>query len=91
MGGQYVTAASKVAIVGWLLCATVNRSPVGWFTQMVLYDDCYALCLPCLSLGRRTRLYLHAVCTGNFLLSAEDANRVKGRYQVYFPLVGGLE
>ena len=27
---------------------------------------------------------------GNFLSSAEDANRVKGCYQVCFPSVGGL-
>ena len=45
MGGQYATAASKVTIVGWLLCEAVNGSPVGSFAQMVLYDDCYALCL----------------------------------------------
>ena len=49
MGGQYVTALPKVAIVGWLLCEAVSWSPVGWFTQMVLYNDCYALCLPLVS------------------------------------------
>ena len=37
------------------------------------------------------RLYLHAVRPGNFLSSAEDANRVRGCYQVCFPSVGGLE
>ena len=52
MGGQYVTVASKITIVAWLLCEAVSWSPVRWFTQMVLYDDCYALCLPWISLGR---------------------------------------
>ena len=33
------------------------------------------------------RLYLHAVRPKNFLLSAEDANRVKECYQVCFPSV----
>ena len=37
------------------------------------------------------RLYLHAMRPGNFLSSAEDANRVRGCYQVCFPSVGGLE
>ena len=37
------------------------------------------------------RLYLHAVRPGNFLSSAEDANRVSGCFQVCFPSVGGLE
>ena len=51
MGAQYVTAALKVTIVGWLLCEMVSWSPVGWFTQVVLYDYCYALCLSWVSLG----------------------------------------
>ena len=37
------------------------------------------------------RLYLHAVRPRNFLSSAEDANRVRGCYQVCFPSVGRLE
>ena len=36
------------------------------------------------------RLYLHMVRPENFLSSAEDANRVRGCYQVCFPSVGGL-
>ena len=52
MGGQYATAVSKVTMVGWLLCEAVGGSPVGSFTQMVLYNDCYALYLPLVSLGR---------------------------------------
>ena len=29
MGGQYVTAATKVTIVGWLLCESVVEGDVG--------------------------------------------------------------
>ena len=42
-------------------------------------------------LTRGARLYLHAVRPRNFLSSAEDANRVRGCYQVCFPSVGGLK
>ena len=51
MGGQYVPAASKVTIVRWLLCEAVNWSTLGGSYSLVSYDDCYALCLPCVSLG----------------------------------------
>ena len=52
MGGQYVTAASKVTVVGWLLCEAVDWSTLGGSHRLVSYDDCYALCLPWVSLGR---------------------------------------
>ena len=51
MGGQYVTAASKVTIVGWLLCEAVVEGSVDPPHRLVSYDDCYALCLPWVSLG----------------------------------------
>ena len=41
-------------------------------------------------LVRGARLYLHAVRPRNFLSSAEEANGVRGCYQVCFPSVGGL-
>ena len=40
---------------------------------------------------RGARLYLHAVRPRNFLLSADDANRVRGCYQVCFLLSAGLK
>ena len=40
MDGQYVTAASKVTIVGWLLCEAMNWSTLGgsyrWFFAMIV-------------------------------------------------------
>ena len=48
--------------------------------------DCFGRSLPV----RGARLYLYAVRLGNFLSSAEDANGVRGCYQVCFPSVGGL-
>ena len=52
MGGQYVTAALKVTIVGWLLCEVVVEGSVDPPHRKVLYDDCYAVYLPLVSLGR---------------------------------------
>ena len=45
MGGQYVMAASKVTIVGWLLCEAVNWSTLGGSYRWIYDDDCYALLL----------------------------------------------
>ena len=39
---------------------------------------------------RGARLYLHAVRPGNFLSSAEDANRVRGVFGYVFLLSAGL-
>ena len=41
-----VTAASKVTIVGWLLCEAVVEGIVDLSHRWVSYDDCYALWLP---------------------------------------------
>ena len=43
MGGQYVTAASKVTIVGWLLCETVVEGSVDPPHRWVFNSDGYAL------------------------------------------------
>ena len=40
---------------------------------------------------KKKKKYLHAVRPENFLSSAEDANRVRGCYQVCFPSISGLE
>ena len=35
MGGQYITAVSKVTIVGWLLCEAVNCSTLSGSYRLV--------------------------------------------------------
>ena len=76
MGGQYVTPASTVMIVRWLLCETVNWSTLSglhiWFFIMIVT----LFCLPWVSLvvlvwlGTALRGGVNNVCRFLFALLA---------------------